>query len=163
MNRQTGLTKQSLIAACAAAYAGSWLLLAVNLFWRIQTGADDRICPVGSQDFTDWCTIAEVSGAFLLVFLWALYALPIALALTVIPALALGRLAPILELRTNDHKVCLAQYVLAAASGVFLMLSLAIATANRIETTSATAGFVGAVVGTWAFRRARYRPQKPDR
>lgn len=156
MNRQAGLTKQSLIAACAAAYAGSWFLFAVNLLWRIQTGADARICPAGSQDFTDWCTMAEVSGAFLLVFLWALLALPIALALTVIPALALGRLTPFIERRTNGHKLGLAQYALAAAVGVFVMLLLAIATANRLDTTSATAGFVGAVVGVWAFRRARY-------
>jgi hypothetical protein len=97
MEHRGGLTKQSLIAAATAAYGGSWFLFAENLLWRMQTGADARLCPVGSQHFTDWCTLAEGLSAFVFVFLWALYALPFALALTVIPALALGQLAPILD------------------------------------------------------------------
>lgn len=161
MNNQASLTKQSMIAACAAAYSGAWFGFAVELLWRFQTGTDARICPVGSQAFTDWCTMAEVSGAFLLVFLWALYALPIALALTVIPALALGRMAPALERKTNGHALGLTQYALAAGVGVFVMVLLAIATGIRADATSATAGFVGAIAGVWAFRRARYAQQEP--
>jgi len=160
MQRQKGLTRQSLIAASTAAYAGSWVLFAINLVWRIHTGADARICPLGSQDFSDWCTIGETLAAFLLVFLWALYALPFALAVTIVPALALARLSPRLERRNNDPKLGLAQYALAATVGVFVMLLLSVATGEDSVVISATVGFVGALAGVWAFRRTRYPKQK---
>src|SRR4051794_10280305 len=99
MNRRTELTKQSLMAAVVAAYVGALVSFLIFQVWRFQTGADARICPVGARELSDWCTIGELSLAFLFDFLWAVYALPFALILTIPCAIVLGRLAPHLEER----------------------------------------------------------------
>jgi hypothetical protein len=157
MEHQNGLTKQSLIAAATAAYVGPWLIFAIDLGWRIQAGADVRICPIGSQDLTDLCTIAEFLGAYLFVFLWALYGFPFALALTIIPALMLGRLARPLERKIGGMNLGLAQFALGTTAGAGVMLSLALVTDERSPATPAIVGMLAAAMGVWAFRRARYR------
>jgi hypothetical protein len=156
MEQTKALTKPSLIGAATAAYVGAWLLFAIDLFWRIRTGADARICPPGSQDPTDLCTIAEVAGAFLFVFLWALYGLPFALVLTVVPALVLGRFAPTLESKFEAPTLNVAQYALGAAIGALVMLLFAIATSDDSVAVLTLAGFIAGVSGVWAFRRSRY-------
>lgn len=121
--------------------------------WRFQTGADARICPVGSRDLSDWCTIGELSLAFLFDFLWALYGLPFALVLTVPCALGLGRLAPHLEQRLTGRLLALAEYGLAAVLGVAVGAVLG----------TVVGGLAGACTGVWIFRRLRYRRDPPER
>lgn len=156
-----GLTKQSLFAAVTAAYVGAWLIFAVDLWLRIRTGADARMCPVGSQGPSDLCTIAEVTGAYLFVFLWALYGLPIGLVLTLVPALVLGRLAPRFESQRDPRRLATAQFGLAAAVGACAMLIWGIAWKEQSPAALAVIGGLAGVAGAWAFRRARYvRPKR---
>ena len=140
-----------------AAYVGAWLIFAIDLWVRIQTGADARICPVGSQDLTDWCTMAENTGAFLFVFLWALYGLPFAFVLTLLPAIALGRLAPALEHNLDGQKLHRIQLALAAAVGSVVMLGFAYATGENSVSTLAIVGLLAGVAGALAFQRVRYK------
>lgn len=147
MKGRTGLTKQSLMAALVAAYVGALVSFLIFQVWRFQTGADARICPVGARELSDWCTIGELSLAFLFDFLWALYGLPFALILTVPCAIVLGRLAPHLEKRLAGAPLALAQYGLGASLGV----------AAGVLLGAVAAGLVGACAGVWIFRRLRYR------
>jgi hypothetical protein len=147
MKREAGLTKQSLVAAVGAAYVGALVFFVLDLVWRFQTGADARICPVGSRDLLDWCTIGELSLAFLFDFLWALYGLPFALVLTAPCALGLGRLAPYLEERISGGSLASAEYGLGASLGAAAGALLG----------ALLAGLAAACAGVWIFRRLRYR------
>lgn len=139
-----------------AAYVGAWLIFAIDLWVRIQTGADARICPVGSQDLTDWCTMAEVAGSYLFVFLWALYGLPLAFVFALLPAVALGRLAPTLERNLDGQKLNRIQLALAAAVGAIVMLGFAYTTGEKSVSTLTIVGLLAGVAGALAFQRARY-------
>lgn len=146
MQGNTGLAGQSLKAAAVAAYVGSLVIVLTFQFWRYQTGADARMCPIGSRDLTDWCTIGELSLALLFDFLWALYGTPFALVITIPCAIALGSLAPPLERRADGFLVALVQYGLGITFGVAVGLLL----------QAVTAGLIAACAGVWTFRRARY-------
>lgn len=159
MERRAGLTKQSLIAALIAAYVAPLVLFVLSFVQRIQTGGDARMCPVGSRDIHDWCTIAEHAGAFLFNFLWALYGLPFALVLTVPFALALGRLAPSLERSLDERALAQAQYGLGAAAGLLAAILLDLTFGSVPTLITALAGLSAGPAGVWAFRRARYRSQ----
>ena len=142
----SGLTKQSLKAAALAAYVGALATLLFYTIWRIQNGADARMCPIGSRDLTDLCTIGELSLAFLFDAYWAIFALPFALVLTTPCAIVLGRLAPRLENRFEGSSLALMQYGLGMAAGFgvgYLIQAVA-------------AGAIAACAGVWMFRRARY-------
>jgi hypothetical protein len=121
----------------------SFLLFTV---WRIQTGADARICPVGSQSLSDWCTIGEISIAFVFDLLWALYGLPFALVLTAPCAIGLGRLAPLLEQHLEGRALALVQFGLGLALGLVAGIFL----------EAVVAGLVASGVGVWVFRHQRY-------
>ncbi len=143
---ETGLIKQSLEAAFVAAYVGVLISFWISLVWRFQTGADASMCPVGSQDLTDWCTLGEMLVAFSLTFLWALFGTPIALVITVPCAIALGLLAPRIESRLRPSALSFAQYGLAAGLGLAVGLVLHVV----------AGGVIAALAGAWTFRRARY-------
>lgn len=146
MKIDTGLIKQSLKAAVVAAYVGALISFWISLVWRLQTGADARMCPVGSQDLTDWCTLGEMSLAFSLTFLWALFATPVALVITLPCAIALGLLAPRIESRLRASALSFVQYGLAAGLGLAVGLVLQVV----------AGGVIAALAGAWTFRRARY-------
>ena len=141
-----GLIKQTLKAAFVAAYVGALISFWFSLVWRIQTGADARMCPVGSQDLTDWCTVGELLLAFLLAFLWALYGTPFALVITLPCAIALGLLASPIESRLRASALSFVQYGLAAGLGLAVGLVLHVV----------AGGVIAAFAGAWTFRRARY-------
>ncbi len=143
------LTNQTISAACVAGYIGAFAGLGMNLIWRIQTGADARICPVGSQDWNDLCTLAEISGAFLLNFIWALFALPFALIVTVPCAMLLGLVAPQLERRLDTLPLAIAQYPLGAFTGLIAGYLLGVS----------FPGLIGALAGVWVFRLQRYQSE----
>ena len=141
-----GLFKQSLKAAVVAAYVGALISFLIFQVWRYQTGADASICPVGPQDLTDWCTVGELSLAFLFDFLWALYGTPLALVITLPCAVALGSLAPQFESRLRGRALSFVQYGLAAGLGLAVGLIF----------QAVAEGVIAAFAGAWTFRRARY-------
>ena len=98
MQGKVGLTKQSLLAAAVAAYVGALVAFVTFQIWRFQTGADASMCPTEAGDWDRWCAGGELLLALVFDFLWALYGWPFAFVLTAPCALALGRLAPRLEL-----------------------------------------------------------------
>lgn len=142
----TGLIKQSVIAAFVAAYVGALISFWISLVWRFQTGADASMCPVGLQDLTDWCTLGEMLLAFSLTFLWALFGTPFALVITLPCAIALGLLAPRIECRLRASALSFVQYGLAAGLGLAVGLILHVV----------AGGVIAALAGAWTFRRARY-------
>jgi hypothetical protein len=146
------LTRQSVLGALAAAYVSPLVLFWFDLVWRVHTGADESMCGIDASAF---CTIAETFGAFLFTFLWALYALPFALLITLPSAFILGRMAPAFERKFEQPKLASIQYGLAASVGVIAAFILDVATSG---TTSFTwvAGLIGGLCGAWVFRRKRY-------
>jgi hypothetical protein len=157
MARLADLTGQSLVAALIAAYVAPLILFAFDLVWRIQTGADARICPAGSRELSDWCTMAEMAVAFLFVFLWAIYGLPFAAVITVPIALGLGRLAPRLERKFDARMLAVAQFGLGAASGLIAACLLDVSLGDGAPSfATAVAGLLAALMGVCGFRFARY-------
>jgi hypothetical protein len=106
---------------------------------------------VDQQDPTSLCTLAEVTLAYLYVFVFAAMGLPVALAVTVLPSLALGRLAPPLERKMGGRSLTVVQYVLGASVGAICAAAL-----TDLSALFAFAGAAAGSGGAWAFRRARY-------
>jgi hypothetical protein len=154
-----GLIRQSGVAAIVAAYTGCLLFFAFDMIWRIQSGADARMCPPGSDSPSDWCTIAEFSLAFLLVPVWALYGLPFALVLTLPTALVLARFAPALETRLYPRELALTQYALGSFAGSAILALLAAWAGERPSgiLLEITCGIVAGIIGVFTFRRRRYQ------
>ena len=142
---KVGLTKQSLLAAAVAAYVGALVAFVTFQLWRFQTGADASMCPT-EADWDRWCAGGELLLALVFDFLWALYGWPFAFVLTAPCALALGRLAPRLELHLVEPSLARAQYALGAALGLAAGLLL----------QEVVAALFAAFAGVWIFRRARY-------
>lgn len=146
MRTPRSLTGQSLLASVIAAYVGVLASLVVSLIWRVQTGADARICPPESQSLRDWCSIGELSLALFLNLFWALFGVPFALVLTAPCAWGLGRFAPRLERQFESRELAAIQYGLAAIIGMIAGLLLQVV----------VAGLLSALSGVWIFRRVRY-------
>ena len=147
MQRNAGLTTQSLTAALGAAYVGVLVSYMVFQVRGIQTNVDAFICPFGPREMWDGCTIGELSLAFLFDFLWALYGLPFAFVLTAPCAVGLGRLSPRLEQRLAGRSLALAQYGLGASLGLVAGALIG----------EALAGLAAACAAVWIFRWIRYR------
>ena len=135
-----------MLAAAVAAYVGALVTFVTFQIWRFKVGADASMCPAEAGDWGRWCAAGELLLALLFDFLWAVYGWPFAFVLTAPCALALGRLAPPLELRLVEPSLARAQYALGAALGLVAGLFL----------QEVVAALLAAFAGVWIFRRARY-------
>lgn len=146
MKANLGLTKQSLFGAALAAYAGALVALLSSTLWRVQMGSDARMCPEGSRELTDLCTMGELGLAVFFDFLWATIGSLFALVLTVPCALVLGRLSPALERRFEGNMLAIVQYGLASTVGIGV----------GYFTQMLVPSIAAACSGVWMFRKVRY-------